>query len=335
VAALATIGDARGFRAALNSIAGAAAGGVVAAKQAASERFADNVITCDSVRPDAAPAREESCGWLRIAGTRTSLASSGDESGYRSDEFTYQLGGQKEVAPDWFVGASLGYAKSWLNGSEDGTKASGESSLFGLMLKRRSGPWTLTGVIDGGYGWYRSQRTVAVGTTSGMATGSPQVGHGGLHLQAAYQAALGSWYLRPKVTGALIYRGMSGYKESGSTPFNLAVKPSTDVIGSLAPMLEIGHVGTMAGLGTWRGYVGLGATVSFNNDWTSEAIFRQAPAGITPFRVTSRLPDAAAKLEAGLTLFSLGGVEGKLAYSAWLAPGFSEQTLVGRLAYPF
>ena len=279
--------------------------------------------------------QETSCAWFRVAGTRTSLASSGDDPGYRSDEVTYQTGGQKEVAPGWFVGGSLGYASSWLLGSGDAAKVSGKTALFGLMLKRQSGPWLLTGVVDGGYGWYRSQRQVAVGTTSGSAGGWPQVAHGGLHLQAAYQVPLGAWYLRPRVTGAVIYRGMPGYDETGSTPFNLAVKSGSDVVGSLAPVLETGRQGSIAGLGTWRGFVGIGAAVAFNNDWTGEATFRQAPAGTPAFRVTSRLPDAAARLEAGLSVFSLVGIEGQLTYSASLTSGYTAQTLVGRLAYVF
>ena len=57
------VGGSSGYQAGLNSIAGIAAGGVVAVKQAASERFADNMINCEPARDaDTGLPHEESCG---------------------------------------------------------------------------------------------------------------------------------------------------------------------------------------------------------------------------------------------------------------------------------
>jgi hypothetical protein len=78
---------------------------------------------------------------MRIMGTRTSLASSNSDPGCRQDATTDQIGGQKEVSPGWFVGASLGYESSWLVGDSDHTKVSGQVGLAGLMLQHETGPW--------------------------------------------------------------------------------------------------------------------------------------------------------------------------------------------------
>ena len=166
-------------------------------------------------------------------------------------------------------------------------------------------------------------------------TGSPDVSHAGLHLRAAYEVPLGNWYAKPSFTVEALYRGMSGYSESGATPFNLDVKSSSDVVGGVTPMIEVGRGGPLADLGTLRGFLGVGASFYVNNDWTSQASFALAPVGTDSFSATSKLPNTMGKLNAGLALFTVGGVEAKLTYSADLAPGYAAQSLIGRLAYAF
>ena len=52
---------------------------------------------------------------------------------------TNQIGGQKEVAPGWFVGASAGYETSWLLGDDDSSKVSGQFALSGVMVMLANG----------------------------------------------------------------------------------------------------------------------------------------------------------------------------------------------------
>ena len=334
-AALATVRGPASYRASLTSLAGGSVGGVAAAKQAASERFTSNLINCEQAGGGGGLHEEEPCLWFRTTGTRTDLAGSDDNPGYRQDAVTLQIGGQAEVGPGWFVGASVGHEASWLSGSDDATDVSGETALFGLMLKRQTGPWVLTGVVDGGYGWYRSDRRVTVGSFAGTASASPNVAHAGIHLRAAYESALGAWYAKPYVTASAVYRGMAGYREVGSTPFDLDVQASSQVVGSVAPVFEIGRDTSIAGVGRLRGFVGVGVAGYIDNAWSSTARFAIAPSGSASFTATSRLPDAAALLQAGLDLFTIDTVEAKLTYDASLAPGYSSQALMGRLTYPF
>jgi hypothetical protein len=333
--ALATVAGAQSYRSALTSLAGASVGGIVAAKQAASERFADNLVNCEQSRGSDTLQQEESCAWLRITGTETNLANDAGDPGYHQASVTYQIGGQREFAPGWFLGASLGYETSQLDGTGDGADVSGEAVLAGIMLKRQTGPWVLTGVLDGGHGWYDSVRQIAVGSVTGQATGSPDVDHVGVHFKAAYEIPLGAWYLKPNVTVSTMYLGMPGYNEAGTTPFNLTVRASSQVTGGVSPMVELGRSGTVSGLGVLRGFAGVGAAAYIDNDWKSQAGFELASANAATFTAASKLPDAVAKLNAGLVLFSALGIEGKLTYSVALAPGYSEQSFMGRLAYQF
>ena len=334
-AALATISDGRSFGASLTSVAGTSVGGIVAAKQAASEQFANNMIDCQTQRREDVSLQEESCGWMRIIGSRTELASNNGDPGYRQDATTYQTGGQKEVSPGWFLGASLGYETNWLTGEGDNTRVTGQVGLAGLMLKRLVGPWTDSGVLDAGYGWYQSERQIQVGTVTGQANGSPGVSHAGLHLRADYLVPLGEWYAKPHVTVAAVYRHMGSYSESGFTPFNLDVKSSSNVTGGVSPMVEFGRGTSLAGVGIARGFVGVGAALYINNDWQTEAALSMAAAGVGTFKATSHLPAAVAKVNFGFQLFTYSGFEAKVMYDAHLAPGYTAQAILGRLAYVF
>jgi hypothetical protein len=202
------------------------------------------------------------------------------------------------------------------------------------MLQHQTGPWLVSGVLDGGYGWYTSQRQIAVGTTTGQANGSPGVAHAGLHLRADYLVSFGDGYVKPNITIAAVYRHMSSYTETGSTPFNLDVKSSSDVVGSITPMVEFGRSSNLAGMGVFRAFAGVGAGFYINNDWQTVAGLSLAPdAG--RITTTSRLPNAVAKVNAGFNLFTVGGVEAKVTYSAQVAPGYSSQAVMGRLGYTF
>jgi hypothetical protein len=331
--ALATVGGDKSYRSSLNSLAGASVSGVAAAKEADSERFTNNLVNCDAYDQASSHTRDGSCDWFKIDGTRTSLANGDDEPGFSQDAVTYQLGAQREVTPGWIVGASLGYEASWLTGDSDGSKVSGDTALFGLMVKHPIGNWTLTGVLDGGYGWYQSVRQITVGSVTGAASGSPTAANAGIHLGASYAMPLGAWYLKPSITAAAIYRGMSGYNETGSTPFNLSVRSSSDVVGSVEPMAEFGRVASLAGTGTIHTFVGVGADFVINNNWTTQAGFQIDPGN--DFSARLDLPSAVGKLRAGLDLFTVRGVEAKLSYDVDLAPGYSAQSIIGRLAYTF
>lgn len=181
-AALASIGSSAQLASALSSIGGSAVSGVAATRLAASERFFDNLVSCDQPVPGAVQAHGATCGWMRIVGSQTNLASNDGDPGYHQTATIYQVGGQYEFAPGWFAGASLGFEQNWLTGG--GASVNGQAGLAGLTIKREAGPWTLTGAVDGGWGNYHSTRTIVVGTHAGAATASPDVADVGAHAKA-------------------------------------------------------------------------------------------------------------------------------------------------------
>jgi uncharacterized protein with beta-barrel porin domain len=332
--AMSAIGDSHGFASALNSIAGAAVRGVAATRHAASDRFFDNLVSCQALRPGATPFQEDNCGWMRVIGSHTGLASMNGDPGYQQTATTYQIGGQYEFSPGWFVGGSLGYEASSLSGSA--ANVSGQSGLAGIMIKHQTGPWLLTGELDGGFGSFHSTRQINVGSQIGTATGSPDVGHIGMHVQAAYQMDLsGVAYLQPSLTLGVLDTTMSRYAESGTTSFNLNVHGSNNVTASLSPMIELGTVRAIDSTHLFRAFADIGMAAYSNSDWAGAANLELAPAGTGTFTVDSKLPGVVGKLKAGVDVQAGGGLQVKLVYSADVASGFLSQAVTARLAYQF
>ncbi len=331
--ALAAIGNVQGFGSALTSIAGSAVRGVAATKQAASDRFFDNMVDCQSLKPGTDPFREDDCTWFRVVGAQTGLASNDGDPGFHQDALTYQAGGQYEFSPGWFVGGSLGFEQSWLSGGS--ASVTGKSGLAGLMIKHQTGPWLLTGEVDGGFGSYESNRQISVGTQTGTASASPHVVDIGTHLRAAYQMPItGSIYMEPSMTLGMLYTHMPEYSETGPTSFNLDVHSSSNVVFSASPMVELGARGDIDGSHPFRTFVDVGAAAYSNSDWRGEANLELTP-GIGTFPVTAKLPSAVAKVKAGVDVYAGGGFDVRLLYSADVAPGFLSQSAIARLSYHF
>ncbi len=334
-AALKSLSGPQALGAALSSITGAAVQGVAAAKQAASERFFDNLVNCE-----AAPAsgsdlfREDSCGWVRVLGNHTGLSSTEDEPGYHQNSVTYQAGGQREISPDWFVGGSLGLENSWLYG--DTANVTGRTGLAGLMIKHQMGPWTLTGELDGSYGTYDSTRLIVAGSESGTASASPSVSQVGSYLRGAYQTSLtASTYIEPTLTVGAHYTQMGQYDESGSTNFNLNVHDSGNLVYSANPMIEFGTVGDLAGKHPVRAFVDVGAAAYSNSNWRSNASLEAAPAGTGTFGIDSKLPSVVTKVKAGVDVYARDGLDMKISYGADFASGFMSQSALAKLTYSF
>ena len=332
--ALASINDPQSFASSLNSIGGAVIRGVAATRQAATERFFDNMVSCDTFKPGASPFEQGNCGWLRVVGAETNVGTIDGDPGYHQSSLTYQTGGQYEFAPGWFIGGSLAYEQSQLTGSA--ATVSGQSGLAGLMIERQAGPWLLTGALDGGFGGYQSTRQISVGGQTGTAAATPDVFNLGAHVRAAYQMALsGGAYIQPSVTLGTLYTNMAAYNETGSTSFNLHVRGSGNVTASVSPVVELGVVRTIDAGHAVRAFVDVGAAAYSNNDWSGEANLELAPAGTGTFTVNSRLPSAVGKVRAGVDLYAGDHLNLRLSYSASAASGFLSQSLIARLSYMF
>jgi uncharacterized protein with beta-barrel porin domain len=286
---------------------------------------------------DAGTRRNEGeCVWGRVTGNRVDRAGTRDDSGYRSLMSTYQVGAQKQIAPDWFLGGSLSYTAG--DTKSDGSAVAITSSGVngGLALKRQMGPWLFAAGIRAGYEGTDAVRRVIVPGFAGLARSKPEFLHLGARLRAGYEFAFGSWYLRPFTDLDISYVHQKAYRESGAGLFDLAASAVSRTSFMVTPALEIGGRFDLGDGAILRPYATAGVSFLANGGWTARMhLAGFSGSGIAPFRITTGAPQTYGNLTAGLELQKKGGFELRAEYGLRAASHYTDQTASIRAAFRF
>jgi outer membrane autotransporter protein len=278
---------------------------------------------------------ERSCGWLRISGSWLERDAAGDDPGFDFDAVTTAIGGQAEVRDGLFLGGALGWESSRLKDDGNSTTIDGDSYLGAVSLKRETGPWTLTGALDLGWGSYDSTRQIAFGTTSATATGSPDAFNAGAHFRAAYEIPRDSWYLEPALEVDLAYVRLDGYTESGAGDFDLAVDETDTVVLTGTPWLKLGRRVDMQGGGVFDAYVSGGLSLSTGEDFDTTARFADAPPGSGDFTTRLDNPNLVGRISAGIDVHATDRIQLRLQYDGSFADDQSSNGGQFRISYFF
>uniref|UniRef100_UPI0031D3348F autotransporter domain-containing protein n=1 Tax=Inquilinus sp. TaxID=1932117 RepID=UPI0031D3348F len=191
--------------------------------QAGLARFNTGLMSCPVFGGGDALTSETDCAWAQVTGRSTQQTADGGIGGFSNDSVTYQVGGQHEVAPGWFVGLSGAYQQSWLDGYDDRVDGDGSSGFLGLTVKREMGPWLVAGALSGSYGSFSLDRRISIPGFSGTASSDPDVFAGAARLRAARTFAFSELYLKPMIDLDAIYSRMPGYREGGGGDLGLKV----------------------------------------------------------------------------------------------------------------
>ena len=334
-AAMGSLDDADDYGAALDAMSGQAVSAIAAARLAASHGFVDNMGGCAAFVGESTLLAQADCSWGRVFGTAASRDADDRTVGFDTKAVTTQLGGQKQLGDGWFLGGSLGYELSRLDGDHDSADVDGEALLAGLMLKRQLGRLLLSGALDGGYGWYDSARTIDLGDSRQRAKGSPRAANLGLHGRIAYQLPFASWYLQPYLDLSATYVRMDGYEEHGAGALDLDVDSSDELVLSATPSVELGRRLALPDGSILRAYASGGVALYGPNNFTTDARFADAPTSTGSFRSELRNPDVAAKLGLGVEVMTTGAVDLKLQYDADLASDATAHSAMARLSWRF
>jgi outer membrane autotransporter protein len=332
-AALSQRDGAQSYAASLDSLAGQAVGGVGVSRWLASHGFIGNLNSCSSFVGDSLLLTEADCGWARMIGGHADRGSSHDTVGFTQRTVTIQAGGQKEVAPSWFLGGSLAYENSRLDGDDDIAKVDGDSALAGFVVKRQAGALLLSTAADVSYGWYQSRRTITLGETKLAAKADPDAQSAGLHARAAYEVPFQRWYLRPTLDLHAAYVRMDGYSESGAEPFNLDVKSSDEAFFAASPILELGTRLDLPEGSTLRAFASAGATFFSDNDWHTKARF--ADSSTDSFDSELPMPDTVARVGLGIEMVTTKQMTTKLQYGGDFGDNYSSHAGMFRLGVMF
>ncbi|RDJ27020.1 hypothetical protein DWF00_08395 [Bosea caraganae] len=334
-AALAGIKDSGSYAHALNTLSGQTIGAIAAAHFAASQAFVSNMQSCPDLVDATLGLRERDCVWGRVIGNATVQDTLPGSLGYHASAVTAQIGGQREIRPDWFLGGSLAYESSRFSGSRGTSTVTGDSVLGGLVLKHQRGGWLFSGALDAGYGSYDSTRQIVLGDTMQSATGSPNAWHLGATARLSYRMAMGDWYVKPMAELRVAHMAAGAYTEGGWSPFRLAVAGETATMLTATGAVEVGTRIDLGSFGTLLPFASLGLSVNGDDGWAATARFAGVQGATAGFRATTPIPNALARVSVGANLATAGNLELKLQYNGDFGDRYSSHTGLARLAVRF
>ena len=334
-ATLANISDHGQFLNAMQPLTNEAVQSVGTSRLTASHAFVERMNSCPQFERDGAELRERECAWSRVITTRTDRGNDGDGVGYGQDATTIQVGGQRRIADDWFLGGSLSYDTSNARDLAHTTSLRGRNVGLGVVLKRQLDNWLFTGAIDLGSGTYDSERHVQFGDTDATAKASFDAQHIGLHARIARQIPLQGWYLKPYVDLHATRMHTGAYTEQGAGDMDLAVRGETDTAYAASPMLEMGKRFDFRNGMTVHSYVSAGMTFYSANEWGAQQHLAGAGDDSAGWRAISSLPTQRAKIAAGANLTTTKNLDVRLEYSGEFANGYHANTGSVKLSYQF
>jgi len=292
------------------------------------------VMSCPVFADQGTLLGEGSCAWANSTGRRIDQSDADGASGYITDYVTYSLGGQKEIAPSWFVGSSLSMGTTWTRNDSGGT---GHGQIFGggVTLKHTIGPWLFAGAI-------------ALGTTSNYSnnsvSGLPGVSSlqsdtnaffTGARLRAAYDFAFGAWYVRPRADLDIIYTHVPAFQVSGQSGSVVSVPGLDKVSPILSPMVEFGGRYDLDQQTILRPYLAVGMSIYPSNTTIATASVIINGATTVAFQNSLKAPSVVGNADFGVQLYQVGGFEVKAEYDVSAADAYLSQSISLRGAYHF
>src|SRR5690606_35694898 len=112
----------------------------------------NSLMSCPSYVGAGTQMGENNCVWDRITGNTTQMDGTGGTPGLKSEGVSYQVGAQRSIAPNWFVGVAGAYENRTIRSDEKRQRIEGDTGYLGISLKYENGPWTFAGALSGSVG---------------------------------------------------------------------------------------------------------------------------------------------------------------------------------------
>ena len=299
-----------------------------------SQAALNSALSCPSFDEDTLVLVEGQCVWLRQSYQRSETTESAEHDGYTDQSRTFRFGGQMEVAPDWFLGTSIGVTNSWGHSSDRYTTVEGDRTEVAVALKHQIGPWLVAGAAEAGYGTYDLTNTFDVGDDIWVGRASPDVKTAGFRARASYEFTYDKGYLRPVLDLDAVFTSMSGYQMDGDT-LDLQVHGINEWTYAAHPGIEAGTRVDLNANSWMRLYSKVGMTFLSNAGLTSDVTAHDNGAEAFRFRSSTALPDTMFDFTAGVQFMSNDKFELRGEYNAKLGDHFESQSATLRLAVRF
>ena len=294
---------------ALNQLSPEAFLSVQTASVNAAAGFSDEMFSCADKTDASTLSREGECLWLRVSGGSLDVDSDIDRGGgtigFEEDTVGVTAGWQFEVAENLQVSVAAGFETVTID-TDGGARSEGDRFMGGISVKHQRGPWRLAGALSGGFADYETTRTISFGGFSDTVMSTQDVTHAALELRVGYQLDFDRWYAKPFIDGAVAVVDLGDATESGGAGA-LVFEGDDQSFLSVSPGVEIGAEFALSETFALKPYLRAGPSFVDNAELGLNAGFLEAPAGVGGFAESAAVDDLYADIEAGVTLFKLGG----------------------------
>ncbi|MGA0564413.1 hypothetical protein ACO2RV_18360 [Ancylobacter sp. VNQ12] len=279
---------------------------------------------------------EDECAWAKVSGSWVGQSPTRDTQGFDVSQITYRVGTQKELAPGWYLGGSLG-AGPTSSSSDNGSSGDGYTVDGSVSLKHVAGPWLIAGSFAMAYGGYDNSRLVQLpieGVAPAVLDSDSSMTLIAGRLRAGYEFTFPSWYIRPYADLDFVYADAPGYWERGDANYALDVQGSSQTSVIISPMVEIGGRYDLDDT-ILRPFVTAGVSFNSNESRVMRARFVGASTPNDSFQTYLNSPAVLGTFSAGLDVYKAGGFELKAEYGLSAGDSFLAQSGSLRFAYHF
>lgn len=277
---------------------------------------------------------EDTCLWLGVSGRWSDQDATGEIQGYDVTTTSYRLGGQYEIAPDWFLGGSFAYGTTSAT-MDGGSYGDGRTFDGSVALKHTAGPWLFAGSVALAHGSYDVSRQVNLPEFVAPLESDPSILLAGARLRAAYQFTFDDWYVRPYGDLDVIYSHIPGVQETGSPLYALDLGSSSKTNVALSMMVEFGGRVDLDAQTTLRPYAAFGVSYLPDNSRTIDGRFVNETIDNGTFTDFLEAPEVLGRIDLGVQLYSGSGFDVKAGYSADIGDAYLSQTASARVGFRF
>jgi hypothetical protein len=286
---------------------------------------------------------DSSCVWVRGAGTWANQSARDGDPGSSLTGASTWLGGQRQLAPGWFLGGAFGYGQSWADANNTSSSFASHGDIYSVSLSLRHvhKAWSFSGSLAFSSGDFQNSRTYVL-----PAAGSLPVSSGtytsrvspwliGGRLRAAYTIPLNTFFLRPYLDVDLLHAELPGFAEYGYGGLPLSFSTSQKTALILSPMLEFGGQQKLNANITLRLYLALGLSIRPDFNWAINTRFSNAYSGNGSYQLFGNAPEVVGRLNLGMQVLKTDGFDLRLEYDLSAGDGYVAQIPSARFTYRF